>query len=143
MLSLSGTLEMLRRRDVVAIGIDAIAHLDSLAPVVVPPNLTPSLGLSRFLRGQCTAGELVDAERLEYQEWLACADVRARAREENRRRLRHTLWAEVTLRDRGESEGASILRAWHAEHWGLADPASSHLPERERQVTACVRRFMR
>jgi len=109
----------------------------------VPAAMTPSFELRRYLRGECTAAELGEVQRAEHVEWLATASARTRAREENLRRVRCTLWAEAKLRERGELEGARMLRDWHVESWSVPDPASSDVAERERQAAACIRRLMR
>jgi hypothetical protein len=62
------------------------------------------------------------------------ADVAA----ENKRRLRTTMWAEVTLRGTKHQSFADMLGSFHREHWRIAR-VSDDSAERERQIVDAVR----
>jgi hypothetical protein len=130
------------RGDKRAIARQVFEDRESLRPVPIPERVDYSdpLALERWRDGGPAPTD--EARALEFSLWRKATAARVNAIEENKRRLRSSTWAEVTLRTT-DPDYARILAGFHREHWRIAHveadaPENSDQP-REHQVIAAVR----
>jgi hypothetical protein len=129
--------DAIKNRDVVAIAIDIFHRLDTLMPPPMPA--APYASKPEVFRAWRSGGAIPDELKAEFREWLKQVGLRTDAIEESKRRLRSTLWAEVTLRASGQhADYAAMLTSHHRREWRIAR-VSDDSGEREKQISDAIK----
>lgn len=129
--------DAIANRDHVAIAVDIFHQLDSLMPPPMPAR--PYASQPDVFRAWRHGGSIPEALKAEFLEWLRQVAARTEAIEESKRRLRSTMWAEVTLRKAGtHADYAAMLTSHHRREWRIAR-VSDDSGEREKQIQDAIK----
>lgn len=125
------------KRDHVSTAVEIFHALDTLMPAPLPPIVRFSQ--PDIVRAWRTGGLIPDALKGEFATWLDALHARTNAIEESKRRLRSTMWAEVTLRKAGShADYAAMLTSHHRREWRIAR-VSDDSGEREKQIQDAIK----
>lgn len=129
--------DAIKNRDYVDIAVRIFHELDRL----MPPPMAAAVRFSQpeVARAWRTGGVIPEALQVEFALWLQALRARTEAIEESKRRLRSTMWAEVTLRKSGlHADYAAMLTSHHRREWRIAR-VSDDSAEREKQIQDAIK----
>jgi hypothetical protein len=128
-----------RDRDVIALAKMVFADLETCMPPEIPAAVRFSVpDVVRAWRDKGTP--IPEHHANEFGPWFIALKARNTAIEEAKRRLRSTMWAEVTLRSDPDPEWSRTLGAFHREQWRIA-LVSADSVAREEQIIDAVKRL--
>lgn len=127
-------------QDPTATALAVIHQLEILGPV----QLTPFASFSKpdMLEAWRKGAPIPDDKKDEFKAWLESVALRTEQLGENERRLRSTIWAEMTLRRTAHTDMAQLMAAFHHDRWKL-DSVSDDQVEREKQIAGRLRALTR
>jgi hypothetical protein len=146
-----GYLELLRDRDPFALAVKVYEELTTLYPPSIPDPARfsrPDLIKLWRKRGVPIRDESIgigqpDTLKAEFMGWLERELERSDIIDDARRRLRSTMWAEVTLRASSRRPDAvAVLARHHAIHWKIARVEECS-KAREKQIETAIRLLAR
>jgi hypothetical protein len=129
--------DAIKNRDYLDIAVRIFHELDNLQPVPMPAK--PYASQPEVFAAWRCGGSIPEELKAEFRDWLTATTLRSSAHEENKRRLRSTAWAEVTLRAAGtHADYAAMLTSHHRREWGIPR-VSTDMAEREQQIIHAIK----
>jgi hypothetical protein len=125
------------RQNLEVVAEQTFSQLDSMRPMPMPERVVFSRTdiLAKWHNG---SSAIPDELKGEFSTWLEAVTRRSNAIEENKRKLRTTMWSEVVMRACKRHDYADQFADFHRTYWRIA-LVSDDSAEREKQIESAVK----